>query len=538
MPAETKIDDFEMASCWPMPSTDLSDLPPSNLTKNGGDAEEDPEAMSLVVNKDWFWPVGAWLHVRFMNKEPDPHHEKMVQDAARVWEKYANIQFVFDNAENAEIRILFDANLEGGRSLIGRYRRKETPQDKPTMVLGLAKDDNLFRRTALHELGHALGCIHEHSSPAAEIDWNRDEVIKWYAKYNLSQDWVENNIFKHYEKGSSYLNSDFDHRSIMVYRICPGWARNVPYIDWPNDLSDTDKMLIRRIYRPNMATTEFGRFDTEEHGGKKLSPLHHVKSLQLQNPQDKALDISLGLTQFDLECNDGIREVQLRAYADAIETTSFNLNLSSVEGSRLYAAAAISLASEQHNPAMQTGSYTTRSEDTQDGVEYMSHVTFKDPFNKAPGVVVWLKGFHFKPEECFKINATADNITETGFQLRIETWDDAALKSAEVSWIAYEKDPPGIYSGKVELRNFREREADGKPHRPKERHRSKEQRLGQWRPQIVYAAVSKFEFEKGHNPRLSVTTAQTGQSSFEIDAATWEDSDCQGVEVSYLAVCI
>ncbi|OTA07734.1 metallopeptidase [Trichoderma parareesei] len=537
MPAETKMDDFVMASCWPMPSTDLSDLPPSNLTKNEGDAEDDSAVTSLAVSKEWFWPVGAWLHVRFMNKEPNPRYENMVKDAAKIWEKYANIHFVFDNAENAEIRILFDSKLKGGQSFIGRHRRDETPKEESTMVLGLTLDDGLFRRTALHELGHALGCIHEHSSPAAEIEWNKEEVIKWYATQKLSASWVENNIFKHYQKSPSIQTSTFDNRSIMIYRICPGWAQNVPYIDWPNELSDRDKMLIQRIYRSNKRTTEFGIFDTQEKGGKKKPQLHHVKSVPLQNPDDKALDITLGLTKFDLECNDGIQDVQLKAYADAIETTSFNLNLKSVESGRLYAAAAISLATEQHNSSIQTGCYTTSREDTQDGVEYVAPIKFKDVFNTVPEVVVWFKGFHFKSGECFNLHATADNITSTGFKLHVETWDNAALESAEVSWIAYEKDPPGIRSGKIEFHNFKERDADANPHHIKEKYRAKQIQLDEWRPQSVYAAVSKFEFDKGHNPRLEITTT-LGRSSFEVEAVTWEDSRCQAVEVSYLAVCI
>ncbi len=40
--------------------------------------------------------------------------------------------------------------------------------------------DNEFSRTVIHEFGHALGCVHEHSSPAATIPWNRDAVYAYY----------------------------------------------------------------------------------------------------------------------------------------------------------------------------------------------------------------------------------------------------------------------------------------------------------------------------------------------------------------------
>ncbi|TFB01225.1 hypothetical protein CCMA1212_006906 [Trichoderma ghanense] len=519
-----------MACCWPIPSADLSGLPSGNLKRDEGD----PDNLSLVVNKDWFWPVGAWLHVRFMNKDPDPRHEEMVKKAAKIWETYANIRFVFDNAEDAEIRILFDSGLKGGRSLIGRYRQHETPKDEATMVLGLVEDDGLFRRTALHELGHALGCVHEHASPVKKIEWNRAEVISWYAADQLPEAWVENNIFKRYDKENpSILSSNFDQRSIMIYRICPGWARNIDYIDWPDELSETDKMLIRRIYQPVMPTTEAVIFDLQDQGSGMVRGPDNVMTVQLQSPQGKAPEIAVGITQFHLECKNGVRHVQLSAYTDNIKATRFDLNLDTIEGAIQYSAGAICLASDGHDPALHTGSYKTRPEDTRDGVEYEAHIEFKGQFKKPPGVVVWLKGFHFEPDQGFTLHATADHIDEAGFQLHIETWNSASLKSAEVSWIAYEKDPPGIRSDKLEFHNFQERKGDRK------RHRVKELRLGQWRPGVLplYAAISKFEFENGYNPRLSIETSHSAMGSFEVDAQTWGDSKCNTVEVSYLAIC-
>src|SRR5438445_521773 len=41
-----------------------------------------------------------------------------------------------------------------------------------------------YRRTVLHEFGHALGAIHEHQSPGGEIKWNKDVVYAWCASNN------------------------------------------------------------------------------------------------------------------------------------------------------------------------------------------------------------------------------------------------------------------------------------------------------------------------------------------------------------------
>jgi hypothetical protein len=34
-----------------------------------------------------------------------------------------------------------------------------------------------IKRQVLHEFGHALGCVHKHCSPGADIHWNPEEVF-------------------------------------------------------------------------------------------------------------------------------------------------------------------------------------------------------------------------------------------------------------------------------------------------------------------------------------------------------------------------
>ena len=46
-----------------------------------------------------------------------------------------------------------------------------------------ASDNTVLRRTVLHEFGHAIGCVHEQASPAANIPWNEAKVYEFYRQW-------------------------------------------------------------------------------------------------------------------------------------------------------------------------------------------------------------------------------------------------------------------------------------------------------------------------------------------------------------------
>ena len=95
---------------------------------------------------------------------------------------------------------------------------KGFPQDQPTTTFGWFTDstaDDEFSRTVVHEFGHVIGCIHEQSSPLANIPWNKPVVYDYFFK---SQGWdqakVDYNLF-YVAPQDQTMETSFDRTSIM-----------------------------------------------------------------------------------------------------------------------------------------------------------------------------------------------------------------------------------------------------------------------------------------------------------------------------------
>jgi len=110
--------------------------------------------------------------------------------------------------------------------------------------------DDEVARVVLHEFGHALGCIHEHQNPAANIPWDKPKVYQFYAGYPnyWSPSEVDTNLFKRYDREITQF-SEFDRSSIMLYPIDARLVTDPRYAVGLNSrLSQADKMFIGAIY--------------------------------------------------------------------------------------------------------------------------------------------------------------------------------------------------------------------------------------------------------------------------------------------------
>lgn len=214
---------------------------PDNAEINGNNNGNE---LALVVGKKW--ANGRILRVRFL--DGDINIQRKVEEYAHTWEEFANIKFVFGNDPNAEIRISF--RYSGSWSYIGTDCLA-IAQDQATMNYGwfnVNTPDQEYSRTVIHEFGHALGMIHGHQAPNADIPWDKEKVYEYFARTNgWDRGMVDNNIFRRYSANETIF-SDFDKDSIMIYAIPNELTIGNYEIGWNTKLSNIDKESISKMY--------------------------------------------------------------------------------------------------------------------------------------------------------------------------------------------------------------------------------------------------------------------------------------------------
>jgi hypothetical protein len=207
-----------------------------------------PEPLAMAILPGKMWKPGRTLRVRFLDGA-DVVKAK-VELMVHLWEAYANIKFLFGDDPDAEIRISF-VHDPGSWSYLGTDALV-IPNDQCTVNFGWLQPntgDAEYRRVVVHEFGHALGCIHEHQSPAASIPWNKPAVYRYFAgpPNFWPQAKVDSNLFYQYSQTVTQFTI-FDPLSIMVYPIPKEFTDGVFEVKLNDDLSDTDKSFIASQY--------------------------------------------------------------------------------------------------------------------------------------------------------------------------------------------------------------------------------------------------------------------------------------------------
>jgi hypothetical protein len=489
---------------------------------SGSHSPGQPDALALPINNKW--KSGRSLRVKFLNGSE--RFRRKVRDHARKWCDYANIQFEFVDSADAEVRVNFDSS-NNSWSFVGTENLTR-PANEPTMNFGWFKEntsDTEFSRTIIHEFGHALGCIHEHQSPAASIPWNKQAVYEYYEDFGWSKEKVDWNIFHKYD-GTTTQYSDFDEKSIMLYAIPASLTTNGYNVGWNTTLSQTDKNFISQAY-PKTTLDVVNSFNTLEVRQWNRPGKEAVKRQGFSHKYAMSPTLALGLNWLDISNKEDIR---VEALADKVNPTSAELRIITWADTTLYSAGCTWFPEAGSDPDFQVGQLndTSRS-NTQKSSSH--HISFSRPYSVQPEVIVWLTHFDVARDRDWCIKATATDITTTGFKIHVEAGGETVLRSAKVNWIAYPSNKKGVASGSYSTTDVRPSD------KPQLINRGRiDFPPGAFRsiPRVL-TAFNSLNISKRSNLRLKLSADSIAESGMNWNIDSWTDTILYSAGASYIA---
>lgn len=218
---------------------------------------------------DLMWSPGDVIRVGFFptnNSFATPARIKLyIKEYVKEWETYANVKFNFNyDVSESNIKIGFsEDNISW--SWIGR-EVLVNPNNEKTMNFGslnFYSQDDEFRRKILHEFGHALGFIHEHQSPNANIVWDTAKVYAFFGIQPANQvraqshdgriigdatmNKVDSSIFNKFSTTGNN-SSAYDMQSIMHYFYPPELTKDGTRFYYNTHLSILDQTFAGQVY--------------------------------------------------------------------------------------------------------------------------------------------------------------------------------------------------------------------------------------------------------------------------------------------------
>ena len=216
-----------------------------------------------IILKKNKWIPGQSLNVLFMNGSKE---EKLLfKRATLIWARYVNLNFVFHSVssqskklnskfEKNTIRVKFNKN-EGNFSPLGNRFNMNSSGRIPYLNIKESSEQKIrFVSKSAHEIGHALGLMHEHQHPDLSFYKDEEEMMQ-ICRYQFMLDISkpeELSICKTNLTGITYEEaqehgiglSRFDQESIMLYSDISNTHKGF----FDTRISLADKAFVAREY--------------------------------------------------------------------------------------------------------------------------------------------------------------------------------------------------------------------------------------------------------------------------------------------------
>ncbi|KPX79017.1 M10 family metallopeptidase [Pseudomonas amygdali pv. photiniae] len=185
-------------------------------------------------------------------KDPPAILTTPVAEAAKKWLPHINLKFEFVTGGASDIRIGFNEHLNwsaiGTDALLAEQNEATMEFNVKELFTADLKPMPDLTRIVLHEFGHALGAVHEHQHPQANIPWNEPLLRPLLLQSGLTDEEINTNFFDKYEAANFY-HSAYDRDSVMHYDIPNGLTLgDFEIINTGKTLSPNDIKVMGSIY--------------------------------------------------------------------------------------------------------------------------------------------------------------------------------------------------------------------------------------------------------------------------------------------------
>lgn len=226
----------------------------------------------LAAQSNLFWEPGQIIKLAFLDGDATQH--EYVMTIATEWERYGNIHFTVVVRDESDIRVSFEGSANS--SYIGTAARG-IAKGEPTVRLGIKPWNRSVevKRVILHEFGHVLGCVHEHSSPKRPFEFVKKYTCDEYLRmYHWDRADTEREVLKKH-RPEEVVSSKYDSQSIMHYSLDPWMTTNKVSTPLNFELSKIDQETIGSFY-PFPTSTEKAKSVPASKGDlNRIQPISH-----------------------------------------------------------------------------------------------------------------------------------------------------------------------------------------------------------------------------------------------------------------------